>query len=432
MQRRAVRAEEVTFRAVGIRGRTGRPVDGGSELPRINGRCGTCHKSRFGARANLCVVPSLRGRSLHTHRSIDLIEFGELLKLRAPPNSAKSNAKRFRSRPRRPSPPALQLTTSRRRPSTSSRTLAVSKETGKVLAVAAACLANADGGTLVLGVRDRPGGSGAILGTEHSSDWCRQRVHELTDPSLLVQADSFTFEGHVLVRLDVPRGIDVHEADGRFTRRVGRSCERMSAREIARLSDDRLPSDWSEAVPDDKATDVDPDAMRALRRSLESAERDGVDSSNASDADLLRQLRLVDPASGSLTNAGRLLVGEDDRAWPRVRYVWRETAGAEPVGTPPTVEAPLGSRTGSRAGARRRAPADRAGEPSGRRPATSGRLPDRRRARGAGERAPSPRLPVAGCGARRAFPGEPAHQLARRVSVRHQCREHPHARVGAA
>ena len=215
-----------------------------------------------------------------------------------------------------------------------------------MLAAAAACLANADGGTLVLGVRDRPGGPGAILGTEHSSDWCRQRVHELTDPSLLVQADSFTFGRHVLVRLDVPRGIDVHEADGRFTRRVGRSCERMSAREIARLSDDRLPSDWSEAVPDDKATNVDPDAMRTLRRSLENAERDGVDSSNASDADLLRQLRLVDPASGALTNGGRLLVGEDDRAWPRVRYVWRETAGAEPVGTPPTVEAPLGLALG--------------------------------------------------------------------------------------
>lgn len=214
------------------------------------------------------------------------------------------------------------------------------KETGKVMAVAAACLANADGGTLVLGVRDRPGGPEAILGTEYSPDWCRQRVHELTDPSLLIQADSFTFRGRTLVRLDVPRGIDVHEADGRFTRRVGRSCERMSAREIARLSDDRLPSDWSETVPDDEAKGVDPDAMRKLRRSLEDAGRDGVDASSASDADLLRQLRLVDPVSGSLTNAGRLLVGVDDRSWPRVQYAWRETAGAEPVFTR-TVEAPL-------------------------------------------------------------------------------------------
>ncbi len=214
------------------------------------------------------------------------------------------------------------------------------KETGKVLAAAAACLANADGGTLVLGVRDRPGGPEALLGTEHSPDWCRQRVHELTDPSLLVAADDFTFEGCALVRLEVPRGIDVHEADGRFSRRVGRSCERMSAREIARLSDDRMSSDWSAKAPDDAAMEVHEEAMRALRRSLEDAGRNGATVSSASDAELLRQLRLVEPKSGSLTNAGRVLVGLDERSWSRVQYAWRDTAGAEPTFTR-TIEAPL-------------------------------------------------------------------------------------------
>ena len=213
------------------------------------------------------------------------------------------------------------------------------KEMGKVLAAAAACLANADGGALVLGVRDKPGGPGAILGTEHTADWCRQRIHELTSPSVLVDAREITCEGHVLVRLDVPRGIDVHEADGRFTRRIDERCERMSAREIAQLTVDRLRSDWSADAPDDGSTVIHAGAMTALRRLVKDAGRLR-GPIPADDIELLKQLRLVSVEDGSLTNAGHVLIGADDRFWPRIQYTWRETGGAEPAFTH-TVEVPL-------------------------------------------------------------------------------------------
>lgn len=214
------------------------------------------------------------------------------------------------------------------------------KETGKVLAAAAACLANAEGGTLVLGVRDKPGGPGAILGTVCTADWCRQRVHELTTPSLPVETGTLTIGGRSLIRLDVPRGIDVYETDGRFTRRIGKGCERMSAREIVQLSGDRIRSDWSADVSGNAATRTDPEAMRVMRRMLEDAERDDIDSGSTSDADLLRRLRLVGPDGSSLTNAAALLIGGDDGSWPRIQYSWRATAGAEPT-IARTVEAPL-------------------------------------------------------------------------------------------
>lgn len=46
-------------------------------------------------------------------------------------------------------------------------------DTAKLMAEAAACFTNASGGTLVLGVRDRPGGPTAIVGTSANSTDCR-------------------------------------------------------------------------------------------------------------------------------------------------------------------------------------------------------------------------------------------------------------------
>jgi len=214
------------------------------------------------------------------------------------------------------------------------------RETGKLLAKAASCFANADGGILVLGVKDAEAGPDAIVGTRHTPDWCRQRIHELSTPSLLVEAQEVEFEGHALVCIQVPRGLDVHEADGRFTRRIGRSCERMSAVEIARLANERLQSDWSADASDATIDSIEPDAMAALRRRLADAERTGIDPGGTSDADLLVQLRLLTPNRSTLTNAALVLVGNDERFWSRVQYSYRRTAGTEPDFVR-TVEAPL-------------------------------------------------------------------------------------------
>lgn len=214
-------------------------------------------------------------------------------------------------------------------------------ETRTNLAKAAACFANADGGTLVLGVKERSSGEAAILGTKHAPDWCRQAIHELTTPSLLVDGSAFRFAGRTFVRLDVPRGIAVHEADGRFRRRIGKSCERMTALEIAQLSNDRTGADWSGEDAEVALTAVEPEAMQVARRGLAEKTSSNTTPSSLSDTDLLTQLRLVRRGRSRLIKAAMVLLGDDDEFWPRVQYTYRRTAGAEPVGLPPTYEAPL-------------------------------------------------------------------------------------------
>lgn len=213
-------------------------------------------------------------------------------------------------------------------------------ETSKVLAKAAACFANAEGGTLVLGVREGIAGEAALVGTTHAPDWCRQRIHELTTPRLLVDGSAVRFADRTFVRLDVPRGLVVHEADGRFHRRIGKSCERMSALEIAQLSNDRAGADWSAEVTNAPATAVEPEAMLAARRGLEAKSPASAASSSLSDTDVLVQLKLLRRGRSTLNRAALVLLGDDDELWPRVHYTYRKTAGAEPVSLPP-FEAPL-------------------------------------------------------------------------------------------
>ena len=113
----------------------------------------------------------------------------------------------------------------------------------------------------------------------------------------------------------------------------------MSAREITQLTSDRLRSDWSADAQDDGSTAVDAGAMTIMRHLMKDAGRTR-GPIPASDLDLLKQLRLVSAEHGSLTNAGHVLIGADDRFWPRIQYTWRETAGGEPTFTR-TVKAPL-------------------------------------------------------------------------------------------
>lgn len=99
------------------------------------------------------------------------------------------------------------------------------RKMGGILAKAAACFANGDGGSIVLGVLNKISGTAAFEGTGYVADWCRQRIYELVTPSLITEAEAFTFSGKTLVHIQVFRGIDVHEFDGRYFRRLGKSCE---------------------------------------------------------------------------------------------------------------------------------------------------------------------------------------------------------------
>jgi ATP-dependent DNA helicase RecG len=203
------------------------------------------------------------------------------------------------------------------------------------LAEAAACFANASGGTLVVGVRDRLGGPEALEGTDLDVDVVLRRIYQLTQPPLTVEVTETMFRGCRLLFVDVPRSPEVHQVDNRATRRVATDCEPMSAVQIAALLSERRGEDWSAGetarpLRDAGAVALDT-ARRLLRSSPDPARRAYAEET---DEDLLRVLGLV-TSSGMLNRAGQLLFCDPDVGSPLVVYQYRRTPAGEPVVTRP-------------------------------------------------------------------------------------------------
>lgn len=213
------------------------------------------------------------------------------------------------------------------------------QDTVKALAEAAACFANAQGGVVVAGVRDRVSGPSAFEGTDLDTQVVLRRVYELTNPSLTVSVDAQEYEGARLLLVTVPRSADVHQVDNRATRRVGTSCEPMTAAQMAGLLSERRGEDWSSEDSGRALDDVSAAALdraRALvRASPDPARRRYADES---DRDFLRILGVV-TAVGTLTRAGELLLCDPLSSRPLIVYQYRRTAAGEPIVTRP--EGPL-------------------------------------------------------------------------------------------
>ncbi len=209
----------------------------------------------------------------------------------------------------------------------------------KDLAEAAACFANGQGGSVVVGVKDRVGGAEAFEGTALDVDEVLRRVYQLTHPALTVQVREFTHEARRLLVVDVPRSPDVHQVDNRATRRIGTSCEPMSAVQISGLLAERRGEDWSAEDTARPLSDVSAVALERARGLLR-ASPDPVRRAYAAetDEDLLRILGLTSPA-GTLIRAGELLLCEPSATLPVLVYQYRRTPAGEPVVTRP--EGPL-------------------------------------------------------------------------------------------
>lgn len=205
----------------------------------------------------------------------------------------------------------------------------------KDLAEVAACFANARGGTVVVGVQDRPGGPDALLGTDLDADRVLRRIYELTSPHLTVELEETTVAGKRLLVIRVPRSPEVHQVDGRATRRVVTSCEPMTASQIAGLLSERRGEDWSAEDTDRSLSDVSAVALD-LARSLLRASADPARRAYASetDEDLLRVLGVVS-AHGTLLRAGELLLCDPREDLPLLAYQFRRTPAGEPVATRP-------------------------------------------------------------------------------------------------
>ena len=193
-----------------------------------------------------------------------------------------------------------------------------SETAGYLIAGVCACLANHEGGTVIVGLDEKQSGAAAFVGTDLESAWLRKRIRQLTSPPLVVAVKQRVVEGARLLVLQVPRnqGGEPHSATvsksggRRKPRRVGTECQEMEtlAEQIAWL-DARSGYDWSAApsgytIGETRAAAIE--ALRDFLRESESAERRRV--ADLGDVDLLRRLQLVRDDGVTLTRAGARLL----------------------------------------------------------------------------------------------------------------------------
>jgi ATP-dependent DNA helicase RecG len=205
------------------------------------------------------------------------------------------------------------------------------KATYRLIAEAAVCLANANGGTVVVGVHPGRAGRDAFVGTAIEADAARRQVWELTEPHLLVEPRSVDFADVRLLVLHVPESPEVHSTNGRAPRRLDKHCHDMSPFEQLRLREEKQGYDWSYQPSDRGIEDVWDDAVvvaRQLLRRHRDPERQALNRLET--ADLLRALGATRD-DGRLTNAGEMLFcpARDDRE--RIVYVYRRTPAGEPA-----------------------------------------------------------------------------------------------------
>lgn len=172
------------------------------------------------------------------------------------------------------------------------------------------CLANARGGTVVLGVADRKRTRREALQGIGRLDLVdlRRAIYDGTSPHILVEIDEFDEDGVRLAAIRVPRGLPPHTtSEGLGQIRVGKECKPLTGAELARVmtgSAHRDPS--AELLPGSGIEDLAAGAVAGLRRALES--KDGqVDLSRRPTAEILSALGLL--REGALTLAAVLLLG---------------------------------------------------------------------------------------------------------------------------
>jgi ATP-dependent DNA helicase RecG len=206
------------------------------------------------------------------------------------------------------------------------------------LSRAVACLANGEGGVLLVGVED----DGSVTGAKprHGATTDPNRVaayiQASTEPALAVDVSLEIVDGQQVIRIDIPRADPgpVGTKLGVFTKRVidtaGKpACVPMTAHEIVSMGMVMRGQDFAAAVARGASfNDLDPEDFSAFRKLCRDA---GDDLGGLSDGDLLRALGLV-PLSDPISLGAILLFGTEDalRRWvPNAEFLFQDLRSGE-------------------------------------------------------------------------------------------------------
>ena len=200
----------------------------------------------------------------------------------------------------------------------------------KLLVEAAVCFANSRGGTIVMGVHNAVAGRDAFTGCDLDPSTVQRRIHELTEPPLMVGARADDFHGVTLLIVDIFQSFEIHaDKQGRATQRLGTDCVPMTPQEHRRLREERLGIDWSAQPSEFGLEHLSRRALNAAREALARVDDDRRPLASLSDEDLLRGLGLLRDDDRLVRAAEVLFCEPGDARHPAVLYQYRQTPGGE-------------------------------------------------------------------------------------------------------
>lgn len=203
-----------------------------------------------------------------------------------------------------------------------------------LLAETCGCLANHEGGAVIVGLEDRAHGAAAFAGTDLDAAWLRRRLRELISPPPAVSVRQRQVGETRLLVLLVPRnpGAEPHvvtvSKGGRHRRprRVDTGCHDMTTltEQISWL-EERRGQDWSAAPSGRSVDDVRAAALEAMRDYLsDSVREDRQRLARLADQELLRHLQVLRDDGRTLTRGGARLLC----AAPEAGFVYLGRPGA--------------------------------------------------------------------------------------------------------
>jgi ATP-dependent DNA helicase RecG len=187
------------------------------------------------------------------------------------------------------------------------------KDLHRTLREVAVCLANARGGTLVLGIQDRKKTRREAIQGVGRFDFAglRRAIYDGTDPHILVEIEELVEPEGTLLLIHIPKGMPPHTtSDGIAKIRIGKECKPLTGQTFAQLmasGGQRDPT--AEIVPKIKEENLDLGEIEELRKVIQ-REAQSAGLVKLPDERLLEALGLI--SKEGVTLAGVLLVGKPE------------------------------------------------------------------------------------------------------------------------
>lgn len=207
------------------------------------------------------------------------------------------------------------------------------KKSMTVAVECAVCFANAYGGLIVFGVKDRTRGRGeAITGCErYDLDEWRRGIYQSTNPPLTIDIEELCVPEGTILLVRVPKGPPgkaCGTTKGLFKVRVGKNCMAMGPEEYQRRQVAAGTLDWSaRSAGGVNISDLDRTEIDRIRKLIQ-ANKPESELAHLDDEALVRALGIV--KDDRVTNAGALCAGSEKALqtyFPQheVIYLYQET-----------------------------------------------------------------------------------------------------------